>query len=92
MLALTIMIFPDDQAGIKASAHLELDDLLPTSIEKMPVFVKGRLIDLPDGDKLIITMAQKCRIIFNATQKLYDAIIDKETFDFKAIDTSDRGI
>lgn len=90
MVTIKITIIPDNGTPIEATASIERPDPLPTAMP--PVFIKGKITHLSAQDEAILKSAKETRIIFTNIQLNYGATIDTNTWDFKAIDTSQRGI
>jgi len=86
-----VTIFPEAPA-ITADALVELDDILPASAKMMPVFIRGKLLNLTDGQKKPLNVARSSEISFNPTEVHYGAIIDAETGDFRAVYTREIGV
>ena len=88
MLTIKVTIIPDNGTPIKSTASIERDKP-PTAND---VFIKGKLIQLSPGDEATLKSAKQSRIIFDDSPLSYGAVINTNTWDFKAIDTSERGI
>ena len=92
MLDTTAVVYADMSPELRAQVELDLDDLLPLMHGLMPVSFMGRFLNLGDSDAETIRSAKSIEMLFAGTDMRYEAIIDRETLQFRVIDTSERGV
>jgi hypothetical protein len=89
VLTSKITIIPDDGTPIEATASIEGDKPL----SEMDVRHTGKITsDLSAGDQVALKSAKKTQMYFEGVQRVYGAIIDPDSWTFKAFDESERGI
>ena len=92
MLHTTAVVYPDKSPELRAQVELDLEDLLPPDRGLMPVSFIGRFLNLGASEGAAIRSARTVEMLFAGTALRYEAIINRETLHFRAIDTGERGI
>lgn len=92
MLSTSAVVSADRSPGFRVQVELDLGDLLPPARGLMPVSFTGRLLNLDDRDREAIGAAKSIEMLFAGTDMRYEAIVDRKTLEFRAIDTSERGL
>jgi hypothetical protein len=84
-------IIADGKASAPVEVVVDLErPLAPAGPD--PVFIKGKIADFSPEGKGVLEMAKEFRIVFEGINMSYGAVIDKETWSFRAVDTSERGV
>lgn len=92
MLHTTAAVYVGKSLELPAQVELDLDDLLPILGGLMPVSFTGKFVNLGDTDGETIRVAKTIEILFAGTVMRYEVIIDRETLQFRVINTSERGL
>jgi hypothetical protein len=92
MLRTTAAVYVGKSPELWAQVELDLDDLLPATRGLMPVSFTGKFVNLGDTDGETLRAAKTIEILFAGTDMRYDVMIDRETLQFRVIDTSERGV
>lgn len=92
MLHTTAAVYVGKSLELPAQVELDLDDLLPILGDLMPVSFTGKFVNLGDTDGETIRVAKTIEILFAGTVMRYGVIIDRETLQFRVINTSERGL
>lgn len=91
MLSTSMTVFADGHPSFKVAVELDVNDILPTKKEEMPVSVSGTIVGLSAEDQEKLKGAKDVRVVFAGTEFNYGAAINRDTWEFRAIDTSERG-
>ena len=92
MLHTTAVVYTGSSPELRVQVELDLDDLLPPAHGLMPVSFTGKFLDVGDSDAETVRTAKSVEIVFAGADMRYEAIINRETLEFRVIDTSERGV